>query len=274
MGRLEGKVALVTGAGQGLGAPVARRFHAEGATVVVADLREDTARAVATEVAGTAIALDVTDSAAVATVFADVAARFGRLDVLVNNAGISGLEGRPEEAERQANLFLAQVGEQLAGGPITTHFDITAGTTDADWHRVLAVHLDGTFFCTREALKVMDGQGSGSIVNLGSITGTAGGAGAPAYCAAKGGILALTRALAREVVSQGIRVNAIAPGWIKSAMTDALGPMLPIIAAQTPMARLGEADDVAWAAVYLASDEAKFLTGQVISPNGGWYMSQ
>lgn len=127
MGRLEGKVALVTGAGQGLGAQIARRFHAEGATVVVAE-----------ELAGTAIALDVTDSAAIATAFATIGTRFGRLDVLVDNAGISGLEGRPEEAERQANLFLAHVGEQIAGGPITTHLDITLGTTDDDWHCVLA----------------------------------------------------------------------------------------------------------------------------------------
>ena len=112
------------------------------------------------------------------------------------------------------------------------------------------------------------------ILNLGSIMGTSGGAGAPAYCAAKAGILGLTRSHARELVSQGIRVNAIAPGWIDTAMTDALGPMQPVIAAQTPMGRLGEPDDIAWAAVYLASDEAKFVTGQVLSPNGGWYMSQ
>ena len=140
---------------------------------------------------------------------------------------------------------------------------------------MLAVHLDGTFYCTREALRIMGPQGSGAIVNMGSIMGTAGGAGAPHYCAAKAAILGLTRSVARDVVLRGIRVNALAPGFID---TPLLEPMLPemrqLIALQTPMLRMGEPDDIAWAAVYLASDEAKFVTGQVLSPNGGWHMSQ
>ena len=103
--------------------------------------------------------------------------------------------------------------------------------------------------------------------------GTSGG-NLPAYCAAKAGILGLTRAHAREFVSQGVRVNAIAPGYIETPMTDVLSPIRPLIVAQTPMRRMGDPDDIAWAAVYLASDEAKFVTGQVLSPNGGWYMSQ
>ncbi len=265
---------MVTGAGRGLGAQIARRFHDEGATVIVTDLDADHARAVAEELGGEAVPLDVTDSAAVTQVFAMIGARHGRLDVLVNNAGISGVEGRPDEVERQAQILTTQVGDAMAGRPPSVHLEVTVATTDAEWHRVLAVHLDGTFFCTREAVRIMGPQGSGAIVNLGSIMGTSGGAGAPAYCAAKGGVLGLTRSHARELVSHGIRVNAIAPGWIETAMTDALGPMLPAIALQTPMGRLGDADDIAWAAVYLASDEAKFVTGQVLSPNGGWTMSQ
>ena len=273
-GRLDGKVALITGAGQGLGAQIARRFHEAGASVIITDLREDTAKSVAHELEGEAFALDVTDSAAVTEVFAVVGARHGRLDVLVNNAGISGVEGRPEEVARQTEVMMAQLGDSMAGNPPSVHLDVTIAMPDDEWHRVLAVHLDGTFFCTREAVRIMGPQGSGVILNLGSIMGTSGGAGAPAYCAAKAGILGLTRSHARELVSRGIRVNAIAPGWIDTAMTEALGPMLPVIAAQTPMGRLGEPDDIAWAAVYLASDEAKFVTGQVLSPNGGWYMSQ
>ena len=115
---------------------------------------------------------------------------------------------------------------------------------------------------------------SGAIINMGSIMGTAGGAGAPAYCAAKAGILGFTRSLAREVVSRNIRVNAIAPGWIESNMTNPFGPLRDAIALQTPMRRFGTPDDIAWAAVYLASEEARFVTGQVLSPNGGWHMSQ
>ena len=139
---------------------------------------------------------------------------------------------------------------------------------------MLAVHLDGTFYCSRAALRLMGSQGAGAIVNMGSIVGTSGVAGATSYAAAKAGILGLTRALAREVVSRGIRVNAVAPGWIETDMVGFLGEARALIAAQTPMGRLGDVDDIAWAAVYLASDEAKFVTGQVLSPNGGWYMSQ
>jgi 3-oxoacyl-[acyl-carrier protein] reductase len=273
-GRLAGKVALVTGAARGLGAAMARRFRDEGATPIVTDLDEDAARLVADAIDGDAYTLDVTDSAAVAEVFAQVAADHGRLDVLVNNAGISGVEDRPEEAQRAFDVATAQMAEVMSGGAPSTFDDVTLRTTDDDWHRVLAVHLDGTFFCTREAMRIMTPQRSGCVINLGSIMGTSGGAGAAAYCAAKAGILGLTRSHAREFVAQGIRVNAIAPGWIETAMTDALGPMRPLIVAQTPMLRMGDADDIAWAAVYLASDEAKFVTGQVLSPNGGWYMSQ
>ena len=140
---------------------------------------------------------------------------------------------------------------------------------------MLAIHLDGTFYCTREALKIMNPQMSGAIVNMGSIMGTAGGGGAPHYCAAKAAILGLTRSVAREVVVRNIRVNAIAPGYIDTPLLDPMAAsMRQLIALGTPMQRLGEPDDIAWAAVYLASDEAKFVTGQTLSPNGGWHMSQ
>jgi 3-oxoacyl-[acyl-carrier protein] reductase len=271
-GRLAGKVALITGAARGLGAQMARRFRDEGATPVVTDLSGAACRTLAQELDGDAYALDVTDSAAVAEVFAKVAADHGHLDILVNNAGISGVEGRPEEVQRNYDVAMAQMTDTLSGNPPSVHLDVTERTTDDDWHRVLAVHLDGTFFCTREAVKIM--ASGATIINLGSIMGTAGGAGSPAYCAAKAGVLGLTRSHAREFVSRGIRVNAIAPGWIETSMTDDLGPMRPLIVAQTPMGRMGDVDDIAWAAVYLASDESKFMTGQVIAPNGGWYMSQ
>jgi 3-oxoacyl-[acyl-carrier protein] reductase len=271
--RLAGKRALITGAGTGLGAQMARRFQQEGAEVLVNDLHLETAEQVAKEVGGSALVADVSDSGAVREMFERVGREFGRLDVLVNNAGI-GIEGN-HELSRQFNQRLAQQAEEsMSGGPVETHLDLTVELSDEDWHRMIAVHLNGTFFCTREALKLMNAQNSGCIINLGSIMGTAGGAGLAHYCAAKGGILAFTRSLAREVVSRGIRVNALAPGFIETAMTSALVEARPLIEGATPMGRLGEPDDIAWAAVYLASDEAKFMTGQTISPNGGYHMSQ
>jgi 3-oxoacyl-[acyl-carrier protein] reductase len=275
MNRLAGKVALVTGAGRGIGAAIARRFAEEGAKCVVTDLDGSAADLVATVVGGIALRLDVTDPAGVAAVFARVGEELGRLDVLVNNAGIGGMEGRSEEEMRsRRERILARAEEIAAGGPVTQHDDSTLEMSDEEWRRMLAVHLDGTFYCCREALRLMRDQGSGAIVNLGSIMGTSGGGGALHYCAAKAGVLGLTRALAREVVTRGIRVNAIAPGWIATEMTAPLGEVRAMIAAQTPMGRFGDVDDVAWAAVYLASDEARFVTGQVLSPNGGWHMSQ
>lgn len=273
-GRLQGKVALVTGGGAGIGEAIARRFHDEGAQVVVNDLDDASAERVAKAVGGRALVADVADSAAVREMFADVAAREGRLDVLVNNAGISGQEGNPDVAEDFVRIGLAQAEEVSAGGPIRTHWDATLNCSDEAWQRMIAVHLHGTFYCCREGLRIMGAQGNGAIVNLGSIMGTAGGAGAPAYSAAKAGILGYTRALARDVVTRGIRVNAIAPGFIESNMTVPFAALRPMLEMQTPMGRYGEPDDIAWAAVYLASDEAKFVTGQVLSPNGGWHMSQ
>jgi 3-oxoacyl-[acyl-carrier protein] reductase len=274
MGRLEGKLALVTGAARGIGAAIARRLRGEGAEVVVNDLDRAAAEKLASELGGDAIAADVSNAAAVRRMFQDLAHRRGGLDVLVNNAGVSGMETQPQRAELLKQRMLQQVQEAAGGGPVKTHLDVTVEMTDEEWSHVLSVHLNGTFYCSREALKLMGPRMSGSIINLGSVMGTSGGAGAPHYCAAKGGILGFTRSLAREVVTRGIRVNAIAPGWIATDLVAPLGDALRVIEMQTPQGRLGEPDDVAWAAVYLASDEAKFVTGQVLSPNGGWYMSQ
>jgi len=272
--RLQGKIALITGAGRGLGLAIGRRFRDEGATVVVNDLDAGAADRAAAELGGMVVAADVSDSAAVDRMLARVGERYGRLDVLVNNAGINGIENEPARAQEFRSRMLAQAAEISQGRPVSTHLDFTVEATDAEWRRMLAVHLDGTFYCSRAALRLMNAQGAGAIVNMGSIVGTSGVAGAAAYAAAKGGILGFTRALAREVVSRGIRVNAIAPGWIDTDMVTFLGEARGLIAMQTPMGRFGDADDIAWAAVYLASDEAKFVTGQVLSPNGGWYMSQ
>jgi 3-oxoacyl-[acyl-carrier protein] reductase len=272
--RLQNRVALITGAARGIGAAIARRFHDEGAQVVINDLSQVEADKVAAELGGFGIAADVSDSAAVARMFERLRERVDRLDVLVNNAGISGMENDPDLIEKRRALSMQQMAEVMQGGPIRTFIDATVDMTDEQWSRMLAVHMNGTFYCSREALRIMNAQGSGCIINLGSIMGTAGGSLAPHYCAAKAGILGFSRALAREVAPRGIRVNAIAPGWIDTDMTEPLGEMRQVIATQTPLMRFGDVDDIAWAAVYLASEEAKFMTGQVVSPNGGWVMSQ
>jgi 3-oxoacyl-[acyl-carrier protein] reductase len=192
------------------------------------------------------------------------------LDILVNNAGISGIEGDNSARERIARQAEAlargeELEEALDGG--------IAGVSDEHWRRMLGVHMDGTFHCCREAVPLMR-PGGGSIINMGSIMGTFGRGGGVAYCAAKAGILGFTRALAHELARHQIRVNALAPGWIRTDMTDPLKPLHPMLELQTPLGRLGEPDDIAWAAVYLASAESAFVTGQTLSPNGGWYMSQ
>ena len=273
MARLNGKVALITGAGAGLGAQIARRFGEEGAELVINDINPDAAQKLAKEVGGIGIAADVSDSKSVRAMFDQFTSELGHLDILVNNAGYAFKPGDEEIIERINEVPFKQQAEMQAGGPIETHMDLTVDMTDEDWHRMIAVHLDGTFYCCRAALKIMNPQLSGCIINMGSIMGTTGGTGS-SYCAAKAGILGFTRSLAREVVTRGIRVNALAPGFIDTELTGPLEVARPLIEAQTPMGRFGDCDDIAWAAVYLASDEAKFMTGQVLSPNGGFVMSQ
>jgi 3-oxoacyl-[acyl-carrier protein] reductase len=272
MGRLEGKTALITGAAKGLGAAMAQRFAEQGAKVVVNDLVLDDAQTIARQIGGHAVAADVSSSASVASMFMEILRFSPRLDILVNNAGILGLDD--SDVDELVEKRKKQIEELSTTGKISTFIDRTVSTTDDSWRRMQAVHVDGTFYCCREALKLMNAQMGGSIINIASVVGTSGkGVNLP-YATAKAAILGLTRTLASEVAPRGIRANAIAPGWIETDMTAQIKPLLGGIAAQTPLLRIGTPDDVAWAAVYLASDEAKFVTGQVIAPNGGFYMSQ
>lgn len=280
MGRLEGRVALVTGGGSGIGAAIGRRFAGEGAAVVLADLNLEAAKTVSRECeaashGGGALEVDVTDSASVRAMFAEFSRGHSRLDVLVNNAGI-GIYGK--RAHAFTDVMAKQAVELASVGEVRTHWDATMELSDAEWDWMIRTHLYGTFYCAREALKIMVRQAgdlsAGKIINMGSIMGTAGGAGVIDYCAAKGGILAFTRSLARELVSRKIQVNALAPGFIETPLLADAAGALDLIRAATPQGRIGQVDDVAWAAVYLASAESDFLTGQVISMNGGWHMSQ
>jgi len=274
MDRLKNKVALITGGSRGLGASIAKHFFNEGAKIILCDIDIKKANEIANELNGKAYFMDVSNSKNVEDIFSNIKSEFNQLDILVNNAGINGFENRQDLLDERMKVNNLQNKEFSETGKINSHFDVTVSMTDDDWHKMIAVHLNGTFFCTREALKIMNNQESGSIINMGSVLGTTGGPSSPHYSAAKAGILGFTRATARELASRNIRVNAIAPGYIDTDMTKSLGDVKKIVKSATPMKRFGVVEDIAWAAVYLASEESKFLTGQTISPNGGFVMSQ
>ncbi|MCK6555129.1 SDR family oxidoreductase [Candidatus Binatia bacterium] len=268
--KLAGRTALITGAGSGLGRAIALAFAREGARVAINDVSRAAAERVAAElaVAGTtsmALVADVSDSVEVRAMFEELVERWGALDILVNNAGIATITD-----EVKANMVTRAM-ELASTGTSTTAIAATRTMSDSQWRRTVSIHLDGTFYCTREALAIMEPRGAGKIVNMASVAGTSGLAGSPDYSAAKAGIVGLTKAVAREVVGSGIYVNAIAPGFIDTPLLDMLDdPMKAALALQIPIGRLGTPDEVAAVALFLASDESSYLVGQVISPNGGW----
>jgi 3-oxoacyl-[acyl-carrier protein] reductase len=270
--KLKSKVALITGAGSGLGREMALAFAREGCAVGINDIREETAAAVVKEIesiGGEAAALpaDVADSRAVHKMFAAHMGAFQNLDILVNNAGIAHME---EHVKKNSELMIQQV---ITTGRSSMSLEATKTMEDGHWRRTLSIHLDGTFYCTREALKIMEFNGSGCIINMGSLASLTGIMGAPDYSAAKAGILGFTKSVAREVIGRGIRVNCICPGYIETPLLDVVpSPMMQMIVAQTPAGRLGTPAEVAATAVFLASDDASFFVGQALAPNGGIYM--
>lgn len=276
--KLKDRVALVTGGGSGIGRAIALRFAEEGARVIVNDVKGPKAQETVDAIAagseaqrGRAVEADVADAAQVRRMFVEIERDFGQLDILVNNAGIA--ETGPGDRERLKAKGEARLGELMAGGPVTTHWDVTQELSDEAWHRMIGVHLNGTFFCTREALKLMARRNRGAIINMSSVAALMGLDATPHYSAAKGGILAFTRALAREVASRGIRVNAICPGYIDTPMTAPISPLMQrVILSRTPMGRMGEPREIAATALFLASDEGSYFTGQWLSPNGGLFI--
>jgi NAD(P)-dependent dehydrogenase (short-subunit alcohol dehydrogenase family) len=248
-GRLSGKVAVVTGGASGIGEATVRRFAAEGASVVVADLQRDLGAAVAADVGAAArfIATDVTREADVAAAIDLAVSEFGTLDVMFNNAGIVG-----------------------AVGPI-------AQTSVEAWDRTVAVLLRGVFLGMKHAARVMGPQGSGSIISTSSTAGIIGGLGPHCYTACKHGVIGLTKSVATELAGSGVRVNAISPGNTVTAMTSAVitGDHLATeattkaIAATSPLGIAGLPDDIANAALYLASDEARYVTGHTLVVDAG-----
>lgn len=245
--KLKGKTAVITGGGSGIGRAVALGFAAEGARVVVADFNEasgaETARLAQERGAeALAVATDVSKSAAVVALFQAVDERGWSPDILVNNAGNSGRMGAIHEISDEA------------------------------WDAVVNVHLTGTFYCIREALKRMIPRKEGAIINLGSVAGLRGLPGAASYSAAKGAVASLTKSVSEEVAALGIRVNCIAPGWIDTPILDSLpDPLRAKLVQMTPMKRIGAPEEIASVALFLASNDSSYVTGQVISPNGGMY---
>src|ERR1700687_5081247 len=272
--KLKDKVALVTGAGSGIGRAIAPRFAAEGARVVLNDLHKDVADKTLAEIGeghGCAIQADVADSGQVRAMFAEIERTYdGRLDILVNNAGIAvtSAAGRDRLRDRSDTRIM----ELMSGQGIQTHWDITQEMTDEAWHRMIGVHLNGTFFCTREALRLMSPRNEGVIINMSSVAAW-GLESVPHYSAAKAGILGFTRAVAREVGSRKIRVNAICPGFIDTPMTQGVSDLMrAAVVARTPLGRWAEPEEVAATALFLASDDSSFFTGQWLSPNGGLFI--
>lgn len=246
--KLKDKVAVITGAGSGLGRAIALRFAEEGARIVIAELNEAGAEETLKQVQANgaeafAVKTDVSKSESVNSLFKALDDRSWPVDIMVNNAGNAGQ--------------LTPVHEM----------------SDEQWHGVVDVHLSGTFYCTREAVKRMLKQGSGgSVINMSSVAALRGLPGGSSYTAAKGAIASFTKGVAQEYASLGIRVNCIAPGWIQTPILENIpDAMRPMMVAGTPLGRIGRPDEIAAVALFLASDESSFIIGQTISPNGGLY---
>lgn len=245
--RLKGQIAIVTGAAQGIGQAIAATLSQEGARLVVSDIREEAAIAAAKQLTAAgqeaiAVAVNVADDASVKAMVEKVLSSWGKIDILVNNAGIT----------RDALLIRMK---------------------EADWDAVLDINLKGVFHCTKAVLPTMTKQRSGRIVNIASIVGVMGNAGQANYVASKAAVIGLTKTTAREYASRGITINAVAPGFIETAMTAALSQdVRQRLMEQIPLGRLGTPQDVANAVLFLVSEQAGYLTGQVLHVNGGMLM--
>lgn len=245
---LEGRVSIVTGGAQGIGKAICESLAALGGAVIISDMNLDGAKATAAELTGKgyramALQVDVADADSVKCMVNETLSEYGKIDSLINNAGIT-----------RDTLLLRM--------------------KDAEWDAVLAVNLKGVFNCMKAVLRSMSKQRSGKIVNISSIVGAIGNVGQANYAASKAAVIGLTKTAAREYAGRSITVNAVAPGFIETAMTAALPDSVQeSLKVQIPMARLGTPADIAEAVAFLVSDRANYITGQVLHVNGGMYMS-
>ena len=265
-GRLDGRVAVVTGGGAGIGEAICLRLAADGARVVALDVDGSAAELTAALCGGRAVTADVADSAAVDDAAAKVLADLGRLDIWVNNAGVPSTEGyrRAIDARTEQRLREAEAGD------VVTRLDALVSVDDAEWRRMIDIHLAGSFYGMRAAARAMSERRSGAIVNISSICGIAGCEAHPHYSAAKAGIIGLTRAAAKELAGIGVRANAVAPGYVDSSIAPSgSDDVARAIRASVPAGRLGLPAEIAATVAFLASDDAAYVVGQVISPNGG-----
>jgi 3-oxoacyl-[acyl-carrier protein] reductase len=255
--KLENQVVVVTGAGSGIGREISIRFAAAGARIAAVDINVASAEETVSMLAGEGHwsgRVDVSDGASVVEMFGAVDSEFGRVDGLVNNAGVDHVPGDGRDQ-------LMKTGQQAIY------------MSDEGFTKLMAINVNGVFFCLREAVKLMQRESNpGSIINMSSIAGLSA-QGTISYSASKSAVLGITRAAARELGRFGIRVNAICPGVIETPMTEGLPDFAikPLVAA-TPLGRTGTPADVAATALFLASEESSFITGQWISPNGGLVM--
>jgi 3-oxoacyl-[acyl-carrier protein] reductase len=246
--RFENQVAVVTGAGRGIGHAIAVRLAKEGARIASVSRSEASAQRTAEEInnnhpgAAKAYAVDVADHAAVQQISARILKEFGRVDILINNAGV-------------------------------TRDGLSMRMSIEDWETVIDTNLKGAFSFTQALMRSMIKQRSGRIINISSIAGLTGNAGQANYAASKAGLIGLTKTLARELASRGITVNAVAPGFIVTDMTDVLSDQIKeAILPRIPLGKFGEGEDIAAAVAFLAAPEAKYITGQVLTVDGGMVM--
>ncbi|MFH0948257.1 MAG: 3-oxoacyl-[acyl-carrier-protein] reductase [Elusimicrobiota bacterium] len=246
--KLKDKVAVITGGAQGIGRAIAEKLANEGAKIIIVDVMEEAAKKTADElskdknVETLALKVDVSSSQETEEMIKKTVEKFGKVDIMINNAGIT-----------RDNLLIRM--------------------SDDEWDKVILINLKGVFNCSKAAAKIMMKQRFGKMVNIASVVGLMGNAGQVNYSASKGGVIALTKTLARELSSRNINVNAVAPGFIKTAMTDKLPEdARKKLTDLIPLARLGEPQDVANIVAFLCTDESSYITGEVISVNGGMYM--